>query len=261
MDVRAFAQAIVLADHLEAKLEPAPSDLSDREPGPALRIGAPGRPERLKIVPAAQARVPPIEGMPDPAQRARILHGAANHELQAVELFAWALLAFPAAPADLRLGLLAILAEEQVHTRLYLHRLKAFGVRFGDYPVSGYFWNKVAQLTTVSRFLCAMSLTFENANLDHTTDYAAAARAVGDEETAALFDRVHTDEVGHVSFGWRWLTRLKDPELTTWEAYRANLSWPLRPALARGKSFHPEGREAAGLDPEAIRLFAKAGDD
>ena len=30
--------------------------------------------------------------MRDPAQRARILHALANHELQAIELFAWALL-------------------------------------------------------------------------------------------------------------------------------------------------------------------------
>ena len=64
--------------------------------------------------------MPPIAGMRDPAQRARILHALANHELQAIELFAWALLAFPDAPLAFRRGLVAILADEQRHLALYM---------------------------------------------------------------------------------------------------------------------------------------------
>jgi uncharacterized ferritin-like protein (DUF455 family) len=100
-----------------------------------------------------------------------------------------------------------------------------------------------------------MSLTFENANLDHTVDYAAAARAAGDERSAAVIDQVHRDEVEHVRFGWKWLGRLKSEDQTMWEAFRSNLTWPLRPLKAKGTSFHPEGRVAAGLDPEFIRLL------
>ena len=33
-----------------------------------------------------------------------------------------------------------------------------------DFPVSGWFWSKVEAITTPLAFLCAMSLTFENAN-------------------------------------------------------------------------------------------------
>jgi hypothetical protein len=61
-----------------------------------------------------------------------------------------------------------------------------------------------------------------------------------------------------VRFGWRWLKEWKDPGQSMPEAYAANVTWPLRPALARGKVFHPGGREAAGLDPEFIRLLAGA---
>ena len=95
--------------------------------------------------------------------------------LQAAELFAWSLLAFPGAPPAFRRGLLAILLDEQRHTRMYVARLEANGARFGDFPVHGYFWQKAPAIVSPLRFLCAMSLTFENANLDHTVDYAEAA--------------------------------------------------------------------------------------
>jgi uncharacterized ferritin-like protein (DUF455 family) len=255
MELRDFALRVVTTSDLEEKLAPAPPGLTDLSPGEPLRLDAPGRPPGLVPVPAHRARVPPIEGMADPAQRARILHAFANHELQAVELFAWALLAFPAAPAEYRSGLLLVLGDEQRHTRMYAARCEALGLAFGTQPVTGYFWSKVPELRSPLDFVCAMSLTFENANLDHTIDYAEAARRAGDEKTAAVIDRVHRDEVEHVRFGWTWLGRLKEAGETPWEAFRRSLSWPLRPAKARGASFHRAGREAAGLDPEFIRLL------
>ncbi|MBI4603582.1 MAG: DUF455 family protein, partial [Planctomycetes bacterium] len=122
MEVRDFALSILEATTLEGKLRPAPRALTDREPGLPQRLERPARPPGLEIVPSSRARVPSIEGMADPAQRGRILHALANHELQAAELFAWALLAFPEAPRELRRGLLRILGDEQRHTRMYAAR-------------------------------------------------------------------------------------------------------------------------------------------
>src|SRR4051794_34416247 len=112
-----------MGETLDDKLAPPPDDLELEDGEPALRIAGPGRPASLPIRRGRDARVPPIAGMRDPAQRARILHALANHELQAIELFAWALLAFPDAPLPFRRGLVAILAEEQRHCELYLARL------------------------------------------------------------------------------------------------------------------------------------------
>lgn len=254
-----FAQRVVTSRDLEEKLAPAPAEITDEQPGEPLRLAAPGRPDLLTIVPIREARVPPLEGMADPVQRGRILHAFANHELQATELFAWALLAFPAAPGDFRRGLLGVLGDEQRHTRMYMARCEALGVPFGSQPVTGYFWSKVDSIRSPLDFVCAMSLTFENANLDHTVDYAAAARRAGDEKTAAVIDRVHRDEVEHVRFGWTWLGRFKEAGESSWEAFRRSLEWPLRPAKARGDVFHREGRVAAGLDPEFIRLLEEEG--
>lgn len=261
MELRDFALRLVTSEDLEEKLGPPTSGwaaLSDRRPGPALRLARPGRPPGLAIVPASRVRVPALAGMADPEQRGRILHALANHELQAAELFAWALLTFPEAPAELRRGLAAILRDEQRHTRMYIARCRSLGVGFGDLPVTGYFWGKTPAIRSPRDFICAMSLTFENANLDHTTDGAEAARRAGDAKTAAVIERVHRDEIEHVRFGWRWLDRFREEGESPWEAYRRSLTWPLRPAKARGVSFHRKGREAAGLDPEFIRRLEES---
>lgn len=252
MEIRDFALAVLLSEDLAVKLTPAAGTLTDDAPGAAFRAAGPGRPPNLRMVSGRRAKAPGIAGMADPAQRPRILHALASHELQAAELFAWSLLAFPGAPPAFRRGLLAILYDEQRHTRMYVARLEANGARFGDFPVNGYFWQKAPAIASPLCFLCAMSLTFENANLDHTVDYAEAARRAGDEKTAAVIDRVHRDEIEHVRFGWTWLQRWKAEDESTWQAYQANLSFPLRPARARGRTFHRSGREAAGLDRDFI---------
>jgi uncharacterized ferritin-like protein (DUF455 family) len=258
VEIRDFARRLVTTEDLATKLAPAPAGLTDDSPGPPVRFERPGRPPGLEF--QRRIEVPSIEGMPDPAQRPRILHALANHELQAAELFAWALLAFPEAPGDFRRGLLRILDDEQRHTRMYIARVEDAGARFGDFPVNGYFWGKIETITSPLRFLCAMSLTFENANLDHTLDYAEAAREAGDAKTAAVIERVHRDEIDHVRFGWTWLQIFKREDESAWDAFQANLTWPLRPAKARGRTFHREGREAAGLDAEFIARLEEGGE-
>ena len=251
MIVRDFALRIVTSDVLADKLAPPPDALAIEDAEPALRLPAPGRPANLAIVSSKLAKVPPIAGMRDPAQRARIIHALANHELQAIELFAWALLAFPDAPAPFRRGLLAILAEEQTHLRLYIERLAGHGAAFGDHPVTGHFWNKLDHLRCPLELVCAMNLTFENANLDFAGDYAIAARACGDHATAEALERVHADEIRHVHFGWVWLGRLSE-DTDPWRVYLAHVRPPLGPARARGARFDRDARRRAGFSEAFI---------
>ncbi len=255
MELSAFAASVVLSESLEAKLAAPPTGMTDMLPEPDILPMAPGRPPRLRIRPGREVkRLPRLDGMRDPRQRGRILHALANHELQAAELYAWAILAYPRAPSAFRQDLLRILAEEQRHARMYISRLADCGLEFGDHAVTGYFWHKTPGLREHPlRFVCAMALTFENANLDHTLDLEAAALAAGDLATAAVIRRVRRDEVGHVAFGWRWLTVMRDPGQSMWEAYLEQVHWPLRPALARGRQFNRADRLAAGLDDAFIR--------
>jgi len=192
MNAREFAHTVVTSETLAGKLAPPPElgDAAFDDAGASLRLAAPGRPANLQIVPGRHTRVPPLAGMPRPPATRAILHALANHELQAIELFRvggagvprHADRVSPRPPGDPR--------DEQRHLGLYIERLAAHGVGFGDQPVTGHFWNKLDHLTGPCELVCTMNLTFENANLDFAGDYAAAARAAGDEPTAAAIDQV-----------------------------------------------------------------------
>lgn len=257
MEMRVFAECLLFADTVAGKLAP-PRALTDKVPGPVAFFSAPARPPGLEIQPGRKVRVPPIAGMRDPSQRARILHALANHELQAAELCAWALCAFPAAPAAFRRGLVSVLADEQRHMALYLDRLAAHGAALGDFPVTGHFWNKLGAVREPLAFVATLGLTFENANLDFSLEYAAAAAAAGDHATAAVLETVHREEIRHVKLAYRWLTALKPATQSPLAAYTEHVAWPLSLARARGKVLHVPSRIAAGLDPELIAALAAA---
>ncbi len=251
MHLAQFALNILESADIEDKLRAPAGCLEDRR----AKVAVPSWPTRspdLQIVPAREAGVPKLLGWPDIEQRRRILHALTNHELQAVELYARALLDFDDGPPEFRRDLLRVVIEEQRHTRSYLGRLEAIGGRFGAYPVSGYFWRKISLMDTPLRFVCCMSLTFENANLDHCLESESVARQAGDEATARLFAHIRHDEIEHVRFGWKWLERLKSPTKTMWSAYREALLPPLHPGRASGRNFHPEPRRLAGFDSEFI---------
>jgi len=258
MTASAFARALVLATSLDDKLRPPPPGVAvQADGGTPERLAGPGRPPGLEIRRGREVSVPPIAGMRDPDQRARILHALANHELQAAELFAWALCAFADAPRGFRAGLWKICTDEQRHCAAYFARAAALGRGPTDCPVSGHFWNKLDRLGTPLDFVCTMGLTFENANLDLAAEYAAAARAIGDGETAALLDEVAEDELDHVRFAAVWLGKLA-PDETAWAAYQRVVSFPLGAHRARGVHFDAEARRRAGLDEEFIAALAAA---
>lgn len=253
IQLREYARRIINATTIDAKLATPTSQITDAYRGSRTRLTAPGRPAQLVITPAKQApKIPKIDGFADIKQRVRILHGSANHELQAVELFAWAVLAFPGAPRGLRQGLLARIREEQLHCKLYIDRLSALDTAFGAYPVTGYFWGKLKDVHTISSFLAIMCLTFEQANLDMSLSYERAALACGDRESAAVFRKVYEDEIEHVRFGWYWIDQLKTQDTLTWAYYKELLPDSVPADRCRAADFNPTGRQSAGLSADYI---------
>lgn len=253
MELRAFAQSVLGVPEISAKLAPLEPPATDAAPGAAERVTLPARPIALQFCGRRQSpAMPHPDTLADPGRRAIAHHIMANHELQALEVMAFVLLAFPEAPAEFRMGLARIMADEQRHTRLHLDRLSDLGMHFGEIPVNGYFWRKAQEFETLLDYLAGLPLTFEGCNLDHTLEFEEWFRQAGDPKSAGVMRAVHVDEIGHVAFGLHWLRVLKPPELSDWQAFEAHLKWPLRPEKSRGKVFHRAPRLEAGMSPEFV---------
>ncbi len=258
MEIRDFARRCLLSAEIEEKLREPAAPFSDAEPGEAERIELPARPSDLQFADRRMApRLPSLQSLKEPAKRGLAHHVLANHELQALEVMAWALLAFPESPAEFRLGVANVMLDEQRHTRMHIERAAKLGVRFGQFPVNGYIWGKAMSVTSALEYCACLPLVFEGRNLDHSLELAEQFSAVGDERSAALMRTIHRDEIDHVAFGLEWLRRLKPGGMSDWEAFERHLHWPLRAEKASGEVFQREAREAAGMTAEFIdRLLA-----
>jgi uncharacterized ferritin-like protein (DUF455 family) len=259
MELRTFAETVLLSPSLDDKLRRVTEPLTDESSGPAVHVEQPARPDNLQFaLPRTAPAMPHPETFADPPRRAVAHHILANHELQALEVMAWTLLAFPEAPTEFRLGLARIMADEQRHTRMHIERASAMGLAFGDLPVNCYIWKKAMAFTSVLDYLAGLPLTFEGRNLDHTREFEEYFLSADDPKSAAVMRQIHHDEIEHVAFGYEWLCRLKPANVTDWEAYVQHLHWPLRPEKARGDAFQIAARTAAGMSAEFVERLQRS---
>jgi uncharacterized ferritin-like protein (DUF455 family) len=264
-NVRAFCLRLLDSGDLETKLvRPRDEDgapLSDASPGPAIHIERPARDAGLRMAGGA-SRLPRPGQLISPEARALCLARFAHHELMAAELFAWALLRWPELPAALRRGWLGVLEEEQLHCSLYLERLEATGHRLDEYEHSDYFWRHAPSIAASPHgpraFLAAMGLTLEQANLDFAGLYRDAFREAGDETSARVCERVHRDEIGHVSLAREWLLTLDESTDDEIAAYERAVPFPLAASRAKGRRFDAESRRRAGLGEAFIEHVRQA---
>ncbi len=258
----AFCARILDAPDLAGKLDPP-------TPGAAFGQGDPpslprARPERglgLEMGKGAAPLPRPKDLAPREA-RALALARFAHHELQAVELFAWAILRWPDVPEALATGWVGVLRDEQRHAQLYLARVGALGGRFEDFaPHSDYLWKTVPALDVAddgpAAFLASMGLTLEQANLDFSALYRDAFAEHGDAASAAVCQRVFEDEIGHVRQAAHWLRVLR-PEGDDVARYAAVVPFPLGLTRAKGRRFQTDARERAGLEPAFIAAVQNA---
>jgi len=262
MEVRQFAERVLLSPDIQDKLRPPDGPLRDQVPGDSLDLREPARSTDLKFAERRTAPGLPRPGaLHDPARRAVAHHILANHELQALEVMARTALLFPAAPAEFRLGLAAIMQDEQRHTRMHIERAAVLGLSFGALAVNGYIWKQSLTFRCVLDYLATLPLVFEGRNLDHTLELAGQFDAAGDARSSALMRVIHRDEIEHVRFGLEWLRRLKPAGQSDWQAFSEHLEWPLRPSRARGELFQREARRSAGMTDDFIDCLETAEND
>lgn len=253
MEIRDFCIKILSAETLEDKLF-TPDELTDCAPGAPLIFKEPARPPGMSFQKRKkEEKLPSFQEHKDPFKRAVCLHRFAGHELLAVEIMAYCLLAFPDTPGSFRKGVAHILKEEQGHVRLYVDQLKKMGLNFGDLPLYRHFWMHTPFITSPLHYVSMMSMTFEMANLDFAPLYGQSFLKAGDEEAAQLMAIILRDEIMHVRFGWQWLKKLKETSQSEWSAWEKVLSSTLlTPKRARGFLFNQEPRFKAGISEEFI---------
>lgn len=253
MELREWAYNILSADTIEGKLA-YPGFLTDEDPGLPLFWSEPARPPGMGFNRRSrEEKLPPFQEHKDPEKRAICLHRFAGHELLAVEIMAFTLLAFPDAPKHFRRGLAHTLKEEQGHVCLYMNRLKALGVQFGDLPLYRHFWMHTPYIRSPLHYVSVMSLTFEMANLDFAPMYGKSFSHFGDQESAQLMATILKDEISHVSFGWNWLRKMKQSNDSEWDTWKQTLATTLlTPKRATGFLLHEEYRQQAGIPPDWI---------
>lgn len=253
--IEGWCRRFILDANLETKLAPgAPPAARDErawEPSPeSAETGrglVPGRPDSLRSVARSPKTPSSAPALQSERARALLFHTFLHHELQAAELFAWAILAFPETPREFRSGLLRLAEEELLHLSLYREHLTRLGFEVGDFPVRDWFWERVSTCANAASFVALQGLGLEGANLEHSARFARLFREAGDEDGAGILERVGRDEIGHVAFARHWFERLTgEPlEYATW---RAALPAPLTPAVLQGRPLNREARRSAGLD-------------
>ncbi|MEC8690119.1 MAG: DUF455 family protein [Verrucomicrobiota bacterium] len=253
--ISSIAERVLFAESLEEKLILGSSDAEDSGLGGPVNLpDLPSREQSIAITTNRnRANFPGIDCIDNEKDRGKLLHFLANHELLAAELMALALLRFPKAPSEYRRGLYEAMREEQIHTRLYLKRMKDCGVSLGEFPLNDFFWRITSRVDNELDFITRMNLTFEQANLDYSKYYAEQFRLAGDKATAVVLEKIYQDEIGHVGHGLKWLRYWKEPQQTDWQAYNESIHFPLSATRAKGVvEFNEEARLRVGFDADFI---------
>lgn len=243
--IERWCHDFIVGTDLEMKLSPPPPPRGFEQEPVARRLNGPGRPAELRVIERAP-KTPRRGSLVHAEGRARLLHTFLHHELQAAELFCWAVLAFPETPREFRTGLLRLAREELGHLALYRKRLNETGFTISDFGVRDWFWTRVGACAGPVEFVSLLGLGLEGANLEHTVRFAEWFRSAGDEKSALVLERVERDEVGHVAFAREWFERFTG-ETLAFDSWASRLPEPLSPALFVGRPINRAARRRAGF--------------
>ena len=105
MELSDWAESLLSADTIDGKLF-APEKLTDLKRQKPIFWGSPSRPLGMAFRKRTkEEKLPKQHEMGEAHKRAVCLHRFAGHELLAVEIMAFALLAFPDSPRHFRMGI------------------------------------------------------------------------------------------------------------------------------------------------------------
>lgn len=165
-----------------------------------------GRPLQPALVkPGQLAR----RGLGTLAGQLALLHSLAHIEFNAINLALDAVYRFRDLPVAYVSDWLKVAADEGEHFLLLHHRLHELGSEYGALPAHGGLWEMARR--TDHDVLVRMALVpriLEARGLDVAPPMIDKLRHQGDVASAAILERIYTDEITHVAFGNRWFRYL-----------------------------------------------------
>ena len=213
---------------------------------PPPRPARPERPElRLPREMAKRGRAISLRG------RIALLHALAHIELNAIDL-AWDIvIRFPdeVMPDAFVSDWVTVADDEARHFDLLARRLADFGAAYGDLPAHDGLWQAALETAhDLAARLAVVPMTLEARGLDVTPRTIEGLRRHGDEDSAALLQAIHDDEITHVAAGVRWFEVLcarrgVEPVATWRRLLQGSFKGALKPP------FNIESRERAGFAP------------
>ncbi len=219
----------------------------------------PSRPQRPELLSAA--RMPKRGKGGSERGRTAMLHALAHIEFGAIDL-AFDLAGrfgalFPRAFLDDWMG---VGADEAIHFALLDRRLRALGSSYGAHPAHDGLW-EAAEATAhdVLARLALVPMVLEARGLDVTPATVARLEAAGDLRTAAILQRIYTDEIRHVAAGTKWFRSACESRglaaVSEWQRL-VPLHFPgvLKP------TFNDSARDQAGLSRDYYEGLAAEGD-
>jgi uncharacterized ferritin-like protein (DUF455 family) len=213
----------------------------------------PARPDRPELLPPR--KMPRRRRAEGERGRIALLHALAHIELNAIDLACDMIVRFADQAPDTRFfdDWVKVAGEEALHFTLLADRLADFAATYGDLPAHDGLW-QAAEVTAddVLARLAVVPMVLEARGLDVTPGMIADLERVGDRASAAVVERIYTDEIGHVAIGNKWFTifcalRGRDPAVAWPELVRARYRGFLKPP------FNDEARQAAGLSADLYR--------
>lgn len=223
---------------------------------PAEAIFPPGRPDRLRLVPARELA---HRGLGSTEGLAAFLHAIAHIEFNAINL-AWdAVYRFRGMPETFYRDWVRVADDEARHFSLLSGRLAELGYAYGDFPAHNGLWEMAER--TAHSCLARMALVprvLEARGLDVTPGMIAKLRALGDTASVAILETILREEIAHVAAGSRWFAWCCRREGREPEQTFLDLLDQVAPGALRGP-YNLEARRAAGFgETELARLAGMA---
>jgi uncharacterized ferritin-like protein (DUF455 family) len=220
---------------------------------PANPPARPARPERPLLL--RPREMPKRKAGGSQEKRVALLHALAHIELNAIDL-AWDIIArfgTTETPRGFFDDWVKVGEEEAIHFSLLQARLVELGAQYGDLPAHDGLWLAAEETAhDLLARLAVVPLVLEARGLDVTPATTADFRRAGDDESAAILERIYRDEIGHVAAGARWFHHFAeqaglDPKAAWQERVRRHFKGTLKPP------FNDEARSDAGFGPEFYR--------